>query len=104
LHDGAEAGVRQRVFSAFGPVAPLYRFRTDDEAVKIANDTPTLTLSGCRGGEGGASRLFFCSRDIGRIWRVAEALVGISEVIISAKSTGEIAPFGGMRKSGIRVY
>ena len=59
-----------------------------------------------RGGRGFPP--FFYSRDIGRIWRVAEALeygiVGISEVIISAKSTGEIAPFGGMGKSGIRLY
>jgi succinate-semialdehyde dehydrogenase / glutarate-semialdehyde dehydrogenase len=48
---------------------------------------------------------YFYSRDIGRIRRVAEAIeygiVGISEGIISAKSTGEIAPFGGMKESGI---
>jgi acyl-CoA reductase-like NAD-dependent aldehyde dehydrogenase len=48
---------------------------------------------------------YFYNRDIGRIWRVAEALeyciVGINEGIISAKSTGEIAPFGGMKESGI---
>src|SRR5262249_24727873 len=56
-------------------------------------------------GEGreGACRHFY-SRDIGRIWRVAEGLeygiVGINEGIISAKSTGEIAPFGGMKESG----
>jgi acyl-CoA reductase-like NAD-dependent aldehyde dehydrogenase len=48
---------------------------------------------------------YFHSRDIGRIWRVAEALeygiVGINEGIISPKSPGEIAPFGGMKESGI---
>ena len=83
----------------FGPVAPLYRFKSEDEAVKMANDTPTLTLPRTRGREGRG--LSFYSRDIGRIWRVAEALeygiVGINEGIIST----EIAPFGGMKESGI---
>jgi len=73
----------------FGPVAPLYRFKTEGEAVKMANDT-----------EFGLAAYFY-SRDIGRIWRVAEALeygiVGINEGIIST----EIAPFGGMKESGI---
>ena len=67
---------------SFGPVAPLYSFKSDDEAVRMANDTPTLTLPRSRGREGR-----------GRIRRVAEGLeygiVGISEGIIS------IAPFGG---------
>jgi succinate-semialdehyde dehydrogenase/glutarate-semialdehyde dehydrogenase len=74
----------------FGPVAPLSRFKSENEAIKMANDTPTLTLPRLRGRE-----------DIGRIWRVAEALeygiVGINEGIIST----EIAPFGGMKESGI---
>ncbi len=73
----------------FGPVAPLYRFKTEAEAIKMANDT-----------EFGLAAYFY-SRDIGRIWRVAEALeygiVGINEGIIST----EIAPFGGMKESGI---
>jgi succinate-semialdehyde dehydrogenase/glutarate-semialdehyde dehydrogenase len=73
----------------FGPVAPLYRFKTEGEAIKMANDT-----------EFGLAAYFY-SRDIGRIWRVAEALeygiVGINEGIIST----EIAPFGGMKESGI---
>ena len=73
----------------FGPVAPLYRFKTEEEAVTMANDT-----------EFGLAAYFY-SRDIGRIWRVAEALeygiVGINEGIIST----EIAPFGGMKESGI---
>ena len=68
----------------FGPVTPLYRFKTDEEAVEMANDT-----------EFGLAAFFFYSRDIGRIWRVAEALeygiVGINEGTIST----EIAPFGG---------
>jgi succinate-semialdehyde dehydrogenase / glutarate-semialdehyde dehydrogenase len=73
----------------FGPVAPLYRFKTDEEAVRMANDT-----------EFGLAAYFY-SRDIGRIWRVAEGLeygiIGINEGIIST----EIAPFGGMKESGI---
>src|SRR5260370_1151682 len=72
-----------------GPVAPLYRFKTEAEAIKMANDTEFGLAS------------YFYSRDIGRIWRVAEALeygiVGINEGIIST----EIAPFGGMKESGI---
>ena len=76
----------------FGPVAPLYRFKTEADAVKMANDTEF----------GLASYLY--SRDIGRIWRVAEALeygiVGINEGIIST----EIAPFGGMKESGIAPF
>jgi succinate-semialdehyde dehydrogenase/glutarate-semialdehyde dehydrogenase len=73
----------------FGPVAPLYRFKSEEDAIKMANDTPTLTLPHSRGRvrEGVAS--YFYSRDIGRIWRVAEALeygiVGINEGIISPK-------------------
>jgi len=73
----------------FGPVAPLYRFKSDAEAIQMANDT-----------EFGLAAYFY-SRDIGRIWRIAEQLeygiVGINEGIIST----EIAPFGGMKESGI---
>jgi succinate-semialdehyde dehydrogenase/glutarate-semialdehyde dehydrogenase len=73
----------------FGPVAPLYRFHTEAEAIRMANDT-----------EFGLAAYFY-ARDIGRIFRVAEALeygiVGINEGIIST----EIAPFGGMKESGI---
>jgi hypothetical protein len=62
----------------FGPVTPLYRFKTDAEAIQMANDT-----------EFGLAAYFY-SRDIGRIWRVAEALeygiVGINEGIISPKN------------------
>lgn len=73
----------------FGPLAPLFRFETDDEAVQLANDT-----------EFGLAAYFY-SRDIGRIWRVAERLeygiVGINTGLIST----EVAPFGGMKESGI---
>jgi succinate-semialdehyde dehydrogenase/glutarate-semialdehyde dehydrogenase len=73
----------------FGPVAPLFRFHTEEEAVRMANDT-----------EFGLAAYFY-SRDIGRIWRVSEALeygiVGINEGIIST----EAAPFGGVKESGV---
>jgi succinate-semialdehyde dehydrogenase/glutarate-semialdehyde dehydrogenase len=81
-------------------VAPLYRFKTDDEAIKMANDTPHPNPPP-RAGEGKGLPPIFYSRDIGRIWRVAEALemrfLGINAGIISP----EIAPFAGMRESGI---
>ena len=73
----------------FGPVAPLYRFKTERELLDLANDT-----------EFGLAAYFY-SRDIGRIWRVAEGLesgiVGINVGIIST----EVAPFGGVKESGI---
>ena len=79
-----------RVFreEIFGPVAPLMKFRTEEEAIAMANDTEFGLAS------------YFYSRDIGRIWRVSEALeygiVGINEGIIS----NEMAPFGGVKESG----
>lgn len=73
----------------FGPLAPLFRFSTEEEAIRYANDT-----------EFGLAAYFY-SRDIGRVWRVAEALeygmVGINAGIIS----NEVAPFGGVKQSGL---
>jgi succinate-semialdehyde dehydrogenase/glutarate-semialdehyde dehydrogenase len=73
----------------FGPVAPLFRFKTEAEAIALANAT-----------ESGLAAYFY-GRDIGRVWRLAEALeygiVGINTGIIST----EVAPFGGMKESGI---
>ncbi|HVZ68276.1 MAG TPA: NAD-dependent succinate-semialdehyde dehydrogenase [Rhizomicrobium sp.] len=73
----------------FGPVATLFRFKDEAEAIRMANDT-----------EYGLAAYFY-ARDVGRIWRVAEALeygiIGINEGIIST----EVAPFGGMKESGI---
>ena len=72
----------------FGPVATLFRFKDEAEAIRLANDTPFGLAA------------YFYSRDIGRVWRVAEALeygiVGINEGIIST----EVAPFGGVKESG----
>ena len=72
----------------FGPVAPVVRFHTEAEAIAMANDTEFGLAS------------YFYTRDIGRVWRVAEALeygiVGINEGLIS----NEMAPFGGVKESG----
>ncbi|MGX9775560.1 NADP-dependent succinate-semialdehyde dehydrogenase [Janthinobacterium aestuarii] len=73
----------------FGPLAPLFRFKTDEEVIALANNT-----------EFGLAAYFY-SRDIGRIWRVAEGLetgmVGVNTGLIS----NEIAPFGGVKQSGL---
>ena len=73
----------------FGPLAPLFRFKTEDEVIGLANDT-----------EFGLAAYFY-SRDIGRVWRVAEGLesgmVGVNTGLIS----NEIAPFGGVKQSGL---
>jgi len=86
---GVTADMKVTHEETFGPVAPLYRFKTEEELLKLANNT-----------EYGLAAYFY-SRDIGRIWRVAEGLesgiVGINVGIIS----NEIAPFGGIKESGI---
>ena len=73
----------------FGPVAPLFRFRDEAEAIRLANETDSGLAA------------YFYSRDIGRVWRVAEALeygiVGVNEGVIST----EVAPFGGVKASGL---
>ena len=73
----------------FGPLAPLFRFETDEQAIQLANDTEFGLAS------------YFYSRDIGRIWRAAEGLecgmVGINTGLIS----NEVAPFGGVKQSGL---
>src|SRR6185295_13946016 len=73
----------------FGPVAPLFKFKTESDVIAMANDTPFGLAA------------YFYSRDIGRVWRVAESLdcgiIGINEGIIS----NEVAPFGGYKQSGL---
>src|SRR5262245_1841191 len=73
----------------FGPLAPLFRFETEEEAIRFANDTEFGLAS------------YFYSRDVGRIWRVAEAIesgmVGINTGMVST----EVAPFGGVKQSGL---
>ncbi|WP_419689987.1 NADP-dependent succinate-semialdehyde dehydrogenase [Burkholderia theae] len=87
----ADVTPSMRIFreETFGPVAPIFRFSTDDEAIALANDTEFGLAS------------YFYSRDIGRVLKVAEALeygiVGINEGLIST----EVAPFGGVKESGL---
>ena len=73
----------------FGPVAPIFRFETEEEAIRMANDT-----------EFGLASYFF-TRDMGRVWRVSEGLeygmVGVNTGLVST----EVAPFGGVKESGL---
>ncbi|WP_428310548.1 NAD-dependent succinate-semialdehyde dehydrogenase [Hydrocarboniphaga sp.] len=87
------SGVTQQMAIAreetFGPVAPVFRFETEDEVIAMANDTPFGLAS------------YFYARDIGRVWRVAErieaGIVGVNTGLIST----ELAPFGGVKLSGL---
>jgi succinate-semialdehyde dehydrogenase/glutarate-semialdehyde dehydrogenase len=83
------AGTKLMSEETFGPVAPLTRFTTEDEVIRLANDTEFGLAS------------YFYTRDLARSWRVAEALeygiVGINEGLIST----EVAPFGGVKQSGL---
>jgi succinate-semialdehyde dehydrogenase/glutarate-semialdehyde dehydrogenase len=87
----ADVPVEADIFrdETFGPVAPLFRFKDEAEAIRLANDTPFGLAA------------YFYSRDVGRVFRVAEALeygiIGVNEGIIST----EVAPFGGMKQSGL---
>ena len=73
----------------FGPVAGIARFEREEDAVRAANDTPFGLAA------------YFYSRDVGRVWRVTEALeygiVGVNTGFVST----EVAPFGGVKESGI---
>ena len=84
-----DAGMRLAREETFGPVAPLFRFRTEDEAIAMANATE-FGLAG-----------YFYTRDLARSWRVSEALecgiVGVNTGLIST----EVAPFGGVKQSGV---
>ncbi|HEY5633704.1 MAG TPA: NAD-dependent succinate-semialdehyde dehydrogenase [Burkholderiaceae bacterium] len=73
----------------FGPVAPLFRFKTDDEVIAMANDSEFGLAS------------YFYSRDVGRIFRVAEALESGMVCINSGILSTEVAPFGGVKQSGL---
>ena len=84
-----KAGMKITKEETFGPVAPVIRFKEENEVVKMANDTEFGLAS------------YFYTRDLGRAWRVSEALeygiVGLNVGIIST----EVAPFGGMKESGL---
>lgn len=85
---GATADMLVAREETFGPLAPLFRFETEEEAIAMANDTEVGLAA------------YFYARDVSRVWRVAEALevgiVGINEGMIST----EVAPFGGVKESG----
>lgn len=85
----ANAGMRIAAEETFGPVAPLFRFKEEAEAIAFANSTPY-----------GLAAYFF-SRDVARVWRVTEKLefgiVGVNEGIVAT----EVAPFGGVKESGL---
>jgi acyl-CoA reductase-like NAD-dependent aldehyde dehydrogenase len=86
---GATADMRLFQEEIFGPVAPIVKFETEADAIALANATPFGLAA------------YFYSRDVGRCWRVAEAIeagmVGINEGLIST----EVAPFGGVKESGL---
>jgi succinate-semialdehyde dehydrogenase/glutarate-semialdehyde dehydrogenase len=86
---GVTAAMAMSNEETFGPVAGIGRFATEEEAIRKANDTPYGLSS------------YFYSRDMGRIWRVSEGLeygiLGINTGVIST----EVAPFGGVKESGI---
>jgi succinate-semialdehyde dehydrogenase / glutarate-semialdehyde dehydrogenase len=86
---GVTSGMRMAQEEIFGPVAPLFRFKDEAEAIRLANDT-----------EFGLAAYFY-SRDIGRVWRMAGAIesgmIGINSGLISTA----VAPFGGVKQSGL---
>jgi succinate-semialdehyde dehydrogenase / glutarate-semialdehyde dehydrogenase len=86
---GVDTSMKVTKEETFGPVAPLFRFKTEEEGLAMANDTEFGLAS------------YFYARDIGRIWRVGEGLesgiVGVNTGIIS----NEVAPFGGVKQSGV---
>jgi succinate-semialdehyde dehydrogenase/glutarate-semialdehyde dehydrogenase len=85
----ANPGMRLATEETFGPVAPLFRFKTEEQAIAFANSTPYGLAA------------YFYSRDVGRVWRVTEKLefgiVGVNEGIVAT----EVAPFGGVKESGL---
>ncbi len=85
----ANAGMRLAAEETFGPVAPLFRFKEEEEAIRFANSTPYGLAA------------YFYSRDVSRVWRVTERLefgiVGVNEGIVAT----EVAPFGGVKESGL---
>jgi succinate-semialdehyde dehydrogenase/glutarate-semialdehyde dehydrogenase len=86
---GVTQAMRVAREETFGPVAPLFRFETEEQAVEMANAT-----------EFGLAAYFY-SRDIGRIFRVAEAIESGMVCVNSGILSNEVAPFGGVKQSGL---
>jgi len=89
LLSGMNAGMAVAQEETFGPLAPVFRFSDEAEAIRLANDTRFGLAA------------YFYARDLGKVWRVAEALeygiVGVNTGLIST----EVAPFGGVKESGL---
>jgi succinate-semialdehyde dehydrogenase/glutarate-semialdehyde dehydrogenase len=87
------AGVTQDMLVAseetFGPLAPVIRFESEDEAIRMANDSEFGLAS------------YFYSQNIGRVWRVAEAIESGMVCVNSGILSTEVAPFGGVKQSGL---
>jgi succinate-semialdehyde dehydrogenase / glutarate-semialdehyde dehydrogenase len=85
----ANRDMRLATEETFGPVAPLFRFKDEDEAIAFANNTPFGLAA------------YFYSRDVARVWRVTEKLefgiVGVNDGVVAT----EVAPFGGVKESGL---
>jgi len=85
----ASAAMRVAAEETFGPVAPLFRFKEEEEAIRFANSTPYGLAA------------YFYARDVSRVWRVTEKLefgiIGVNEGIVAT----EVAPFGGVKESGL---
>jgi succinate-semialdehyde dehydrogenase/glutarate-semialdehyde dehydrogenase len=86
---GVSAEMRIAREETFGPVAPLFRFKDEAEAISMANDT-----------EFGLAAYFY-ARDVGRIFRVAEALESGMVCVNSGILSNEVSPFGGVKQSGL---
>ncbi len=86
---GVTQAMKVATEETFGPVAPIFRFYTDDEVIAMANDTEFGLAS------------YFYSRDVGRIWRVAEQLEYGMVAINTGILSNEVAPFGGVKQSGL---
>jgi len=86
---GVKPSMRISREETFGPVAPLFRFKTEQEVIAMANDT-----------EFGLAAYFY-SRDVGRIFRVAEALESGMVAVNTGNFSNEVAPFGGVKQSGL---
>ena len=83
------AGMRIAAEETFGPVAPLFRFKSEEEVIGLANDTEFGLAS------------YFYSRDIGRIFRVAEGIETGMVCVNSGLLSNEVVPFGGVKQSGL---
>jgi succinate-semialdehyde dehydrogenase/glutarate-semialdehyde dehydrogenase len=86
---GATPGMMLAQEETFGPLAPVFRFETEAQAIALANDTPFGLAA------------YFYARDLARVFRVAEALEAGIVAVNSGAPSNELAPFGGVKQSGL---